>query len=186
MNDNVVQLHKPVSRTIADTARGLAVAHHETQKYGNVPYTQHLTSVAGLVALHTVDQETIAAAWLHDIVEDTEFTVDDIVTAYGPRVGHLVALLTDPNDVSRERAKAFSLPRIAASYEASLIKLADRYCNHQMTILTSNARKARLYLSEFDHFMHTFWLEGRDSIPIWNLIRDQRDPLDRLVRMSPA
>ena len=50
----------------------------QRRKYSNQPYSVHLEQVATIVASVTDDQEMIASAWLHDVVEDTPATLDDI------------------------------------------------------------------------------------------------------------
>ncbi|MBS3648764.1 bifunctional (p)ppGpp synthetase/guanosine-3',5'-bis(diphosphate) 3'-pyrophosphohydrolase [Pseudaminobacter sp. 19-2017] len=174
------------NRTVADTARALAVEHHRNQTYGNLPYTHHLTAVAGMVALFTTDQETIAAAWLHDIVEDTDVESEDIRYAYGNEIARIVDLVTDPEGLSRSEAKAISLPRAASDPRASLVKLADRYCHHQHDLLTRDPIWAGKHIDEFDFFMMTFFQGGREQMPLYRMIADQRMPLQRLAELSPV
>ena len=67
---------------LIEHARTFATSAHERighqRKYNNQPYQVHLRAVANLVASVTDDAEMIAAAWLHDTVEDTSATLDDI------------------------------------------------------------------------------------------------------------
>ena len=65
------------------------------RKYSKQPYHVHLEAVAGMVAAVTDDPEVIAAAWLHDTVEDTPATLDDIEAEFGKPVADLVEELTD-------------------------------------------------------------------------------------------
>jgi len=99
------------------------------RKYSNQPYDVHLRAVAELVASVTDDAETIAAAWLHDTVEDTPATFHDIELAFGSRVRLLVAELTDvskPSDGNRAARKAIDCDHLSqASPEAKTVKLAD-------------------------------------------------------------
>ena len=72
---------------LVDRARKYATEAHQRinqrRKYNNAPYDVHLSAVAKLVASVTDDEEMIAAAWLHDTVEDTRATLDDIETEFG-------------------------------------------------------------------------------------------------------
>src|ERR1044072_1282783 len=86
-------------------ARAFAIREHRRidhrRKYSKQPYDVHLKAVAGLVAGVTDDPEMIAAAWLHDVVEDTPVTLDDVAREFGGAVARLVGELTQ---VSRARA----------------------------------------------------------------------------------
>src|SRR5262249_6200576 len=76
------------------------------RKYSKQPYDVHLKAVAELVAAVTDDPEMIAAAWLHDVVEDTPVTLDDVEKEFGAAVARLVDGLTDvsrPGDGHRPR-----------------------------------------------------------------------------------
>lgn len=121
------------------------------RKYTKQPYQEHLKAVAQMVMEVSEDPATIAAAWLHDTVEDTTATFGDLERAFGPVVAQLVAELTDtskPSDGNRAVRKAIDLKRLAqASAPAQTVKLAD---------LTDNCRDicrhdpgfARVYLAE--------------------------------------
>ncbi len=114
-------------------ARLFATEQHQRidqrRKYSNKPYDVHLKAVADIVAGVTADQEMIAAAWLHDAVEDTQATIEDIGRKFGPAIALLVEELTDvsrPGDGNRAARKLLDLRHTAqASVRAKTIKLAD-------------------------------------------------------------
>jgi hypothetical protein len=136
-------------------ARQFATEAHQRidqrRKYSGQPYQEHLKAVAALVAEVTDDAQTIAAAWLHDTVEDTPATFGDLEREFGPAVARLVSELTDvsrPGDGNRAVRKAMDRNHTAqASPRAKTVKLAD---------LTDNCRDicrhdpgfARVYLAE--------------------------------------
>jgi hypothetical protein len=101
----------------------------QTRKYTNQPYDVHLKAVADLVSEVTDDPEMIAAAWLHDVVEDTPATLGDVERAFGPSVAALVEQLTDaslPSSGNRGQRMAINRKHTAtASAKAKTIKLAD-------------------------------------------------------------
>lgn len=123
------------------------------RKYGNQPYAVHLEKVAKIVASVTDDKEMIAAAWLHDVVEDTPATHDDVQKEFGSSVAQLVMELTDiskPNDGNREVRKAIDRDHLSgASGRAQTIKLADLIDNC-MDIARNDPRFARVYLKEME------------------------------------
>ncbi|HET9240038.1 MAG TPA: HD domain-containing protein [Oligoflexus sp.] len=99
------------------------------RKYSGEPYEVHLIAVAAIVASVTQDERTIAAAYLHDVVEDTDVTLDEVEAAFGPDVAELVENLTDisrPSDGNRAQRKALDREHLArARPEAMTVKLAD-------------------------------------------------------------
>ena len=81
-----------------DRAAKFAInAHHGTERRGkNFPYILHPMEAANIVATITTDPEMLAAAILHDTVEDTEVTFEQICDEFGERVANLVQHETCP------------------------------------------------------------------------------------------
>lgn len=125
------------------------------RKYTGEPYIVHPAAVVSIVtayvpAEHPRWEEIMAAAWLHDVVEDTAVTIDLIRAEFGETVADLVAALTDDPKSAGNRAfrKERARQRLAgASREAQTIKLADILDNTQ-TIVEHDPKFARTYLSE--------------------------------------
>ncbi|VAW65714.1 hypothetical protein MNBD_GAMMA11-1771 [hydrothermal vent metagenome] len=118
---------------IIEKAKNFATREHQrinhVRKYSKKPYQTHLEAVAKLVATVSSDEEVIAAAWLHDTVEDTSATLGDIESAFGVSIAELVEELTDiskPSDGNRAARKEIDRQHLAqASRRAKTIKLAD-------------------------------------------------------------
>jgi (p)ppGpp synthase/HD superfamily hydrolase len=116
-------------------ARALAFAGaaHESigqkRKYSGEPYIVHPIAVADIVRSVPHTSAMIAAAYLHDVVEDTPVTIDEIRGAFGEEVAELVDWLTDvsrPGDGNRRERKTIDLDHTArAPAQAKTIKLAD-------------------------------------------------------------
>lgn len=140
---------------LVERARAYATqAHqriHHQRKYSKQPYQVHLDAVATLVASVTDDPELLAAAWLHDTVEDTPATLDDIEAQFGTQVAELVEELTDvsrPGDGNRVVRKQIDRRHTAqASARAKTVKLADLIDNCK-DIVRHDPRFARVYLVE--------------------------------------
>lgn len=136
-------------------ARDFAVATHRridhVRKYSGQPYDVHLRAVAEIVAEVSDDAETIAAAWLHDAVEDTPATLGDIERELGAGVARLVEELTDvskPGDGNRARRKELDRLHLAgASPRAKTVKLADLIDN-AVDITHHDPRFAARFLAE--------------------------------------
>ena len=108
-----------------------ATAAHGDQKrkYTGDPYINHPIAVAEIVETVPHTPEMVAAALLHDVVEDTDVTLDQIKDKFGSKVSDLVGWLTDisrPEDGNRKTRKALDREHSAnAPAEAQTIKLAD-------------------------------------------------------------
>lgn len=140
---------------LVDRARRYATEAHSRinhrRKYSFEPYDVHLKDVAGIVATVTDDPETIAAAWLHDVVEDTPASFLDIEREFGPTLAALVEELTDvsrPADGNRATRKAMDRAHLAgASGRAKTVKLADLIDNCR-DICRQDREFGRVFLQE--------------------------------------
>jgi (p)ppGpp synthase/HD superfamily hydrolase len=128
---------------------------HEGQmrKYTGEPYMIHPMQVAKLVEQVVGDEEKemIAAALLHDVVEDTDTTIEQIEELFGERVASLVSDLTDiskPEDGNRAVRKMIDRQHSAsASPSAKTIKLAD-LINNSDSILKYDHNFSKVYMKE--------------------------------------
>src|SRR6185295_6702969 len=100
----------PAIRLISEAAELAARRHNGMARKGrgNEPYINHLTEVANLLAtaIDGADAELVAAGWLHDTIEDTDTTREELAEKFGERVAALVVEVTDdmtlPNDQRRQ------------------------------------------------------------------------------------
>lgn len=124
----------------------------QRRKYTGEPYITHPIAVAGILKdCGIVDPEVIAAAILHDTIEDTSIRYADIYTALGKRVADLVLEVTDvskPEHGNRSVRKAIDRKHIAAaSVDGKNIKLADLIHN-TASIVQYDPKFAKTYLVE--------------------------------------
>lgn len=106
--------------------------HGQMRKDGRTPYFAHCVRVAMTVrhVFECDDEVTLAAALLHDTIEDTTADFDDLVEECGEEVAEIVAALTkDMRLPEDEREKAYDENLAKASWKARLIKLADVFDN---------------------------------------------------------
>ena len=141
---------------IVRKAQVYAMAAHaavgQKRKYTGEPYIVHPAEVAKIVAgVPGSTPDMVAAAWLHDVVEDTGCTYTDIHMAFGADIAALVGWLTDvsqPQDGNRAHRKAMDREHTArAPAEAQTIKLADLISNSR-SIMAHDPEFARTYLEE--------------------------------------
>ena len=130
--------NKPLDTALLDRAIIFAVkAHAGTERRGKgYPYIVHPMEAVEIVATMTSDQELLAAAALHDTVEDTDVTVEQIRAEFGNRIADLVAAESDemPDGVSEEASwhsrKQAAIDRLSkASRDAKMVALGDKLSN---------------------------------------------------------
>jgi (p)ppGpp synthase/HD superfamily hydrolase len=138
---------------IEQLALDFATAAHTGQKrkYTGEDYIVHPMEVAEIVKTVAYTPEMIAAALLHDVVEDTDVSLEDISIKFGPNIADLVCDLTDvskPEDGNRAARKALDRAHTAqASAAAKTIKLADLISNSR-SIVEFDPKFAKVYLKE--------------------------------------
>ena len=139
----------------AEHARIFATAAHaavgQLRKYTNEPYIVHPAEVVSIVRSVPHTEAMLAAAWLHDVVEDTGVTIETVRAEFGTEVADLVSWLTDvsrPEDGNRAHRKARDREHTAAApAEAQTVKLADMISNTR-SIMAHDPKFAVTYLEE--------------------------------------
>ena len=130
--------NKPIDTTLLDRAIIFAVrAHAGTERRGKgFPYIVHPMEAVEIVATMTPDQELLAAAALHDTVEDTDVTVEQIRAEFGDRIASLVASESDivldgcSVEESWHARKQAAIDQLArASHDAKIVALGDKLSN---------------------------------------------------------
>ena len=130
--------NKPLDTTLLDRAILFAVkAHAGTERRGKgFPYIVHPMEAMEIVATITPDQELLAAAALHDVVEDTEISADEIRREFGDRIADLVVAESDVfvEGVSEEDSwharKKAAIDRLAkAPHDAKIVAMGDKLSN---------------------------------------------------------
>jgi len=141
--------------TLEDRARTFATAAHaavgQLRKYTFEPYIVHPTEVAATVKTVPHTEAMVAAAYLHDVVEDTGVSIELIRAEFGSEVSDLVGWLTDvsrPDHGNRASRKAVDRAHTAAAPAAAqTVKLADLISNTR-SIVEHDAKFAETYLAE--------------------------------------
>ncbi len=140
---------------IVERAAALARDAHgkiqQLRKFTGEPYIVHPKRVAGIVSSVTSDSEMIAAAWLHDVVEDTPVSIDEIAAEFGSEVAAMVAGVTkiiDGTTIGREKAAEMNIAHVGrGDCRIKTIKLADVIDNIS-DIVEHDPKFAVIYLAE--------------------------------------
>jgi guanosine-3',5'-bis(diphosphate) 3'-pyrophosphohydrolase len=126
---------------LVSEAADFAARRHTGQQRkgrGNEPYVNHLAEVANLLAMATdgTDADLVAAGWLHDTVEDTATTREELAQKFGERVAALVVEVTDDMTLPKaERRQKQIADAPQKSPGAKLIKIADKISNIRARIV---------------------------------------------------
>jgi len=163
------ELLTPILRAVADhrpdedttlirRAGETAIAAHEGQfRRSGEPYITHPVAVATIVAGLGLDAPTVAAALLHDAVEDTGLTLDSIASEFGPVVARVVDGVTKLDRLqfdSKEAQQAATIRKMlvamASDWRVLLIKLADRLHNMQTLAVMADWKQRRTAQETFD------------------------------------
>ncbi|MBO7456108.1 MAG: bifunctional (p)ppGpp synthetase/guanosine-3',5'-bis(diphosphate) 3'-pyrophosphohydrolase [Paludibacteraceae bacterium] len=130
--------NKYIDSELLDRAIVFAVnAHHNTERRGKgFPYIVHPMEAVEIVATITSDQQLLAAAALHDTIEDTDVTVEQLRAEFGERIANLVHAESDQftEGVSEEDSwhdrKQAAIDRLAAaSHDAKIVAMGDKLSN---------------------------------------------------------
>lgn len=130
--------NKPLDTEFFDKAIHFAIdAHHNTERRGKgFPYIIHCMEAVEIVASITPDPELLAAAALHDTVEDTDVTFEQLRTEFGDRVAALVQSESDTMPVGENECESWrarkqaAIDRIAASsLDSKIVAMGDKLSN---------------------------------------------------------
>lgn len=130
--------NKYIDSELLDRAIVFAVkAHHNTERRGKgFPYIVHPMEAMEIVSTITSDQELLAAAALHDTIEDTDVTVEQLREMFGERIAELVYAESDQfsegvseEDSWHERKQAAIDRLAAASHDAKIVAMGDKLSN---------------------------------------------------------
>lgn len=145
------------------------IAHDGITRKSGEPYILHPIAVSCILAHMRLDTETLMAALLHDVIEDTDFSKDDIAEKFGKTVSELVDGVTKLSHSSdKEYNKAASFRKILQATlqdpRVIIIKLADRY--HNMTTLGALRpdKRARIAQETLDIFVPMARLVGMNEM----------------------
>jgi guanosine-3',5'-bis(diphosphate) 3'-pyrophosphohydrolase len=149
----------PPLRLVCEAAELAARRHNGMARKGrgNEPYINHLAEVANLLSTATdgADAELVAAGWLHDCLEDTETTRQELTETFSERVASLVVECTD--DMSLPKSERRRLQVVDAAHKspgAKLIKIADKISNIGARIVSHPSAEERADLVDY-----TDWAE---------------------------
>lgn len=155
-------------------ARAFALAAHGSQLYGSRPYGVHLDAVAELAA--PFGEHAQVVGYLHDVVEDTQVSLEALGERFGPFVAQCVGLLTDAPGANRKERKAKTYARLAEAAGpvelALVVKTADRLANVKACVADGRQALWETYRAEHPAFRAAAYRAG-----LCDALWKQLDPL---------
>jgi len=130
---------------------------HVGQTYSEVySYVRHLEHVYEVLIRfgYEDDENLLISAWLHDTIEDTPVTYQDIKREFNIEIAEIVYAVTDELGRNRKERKKKTYPKIKENPKATIIKLADRIANIEFSVkgVFGNPSKLKMYQKEHEEF----------------------------------
>ena len=177
-------------------AKGFALEAHGSQDHGCLKIDKHLADVAKHVSFHAKQDSVmevyhdsvVAAAWLHDVLEDTKVTEEKLEEAFVKAGFPLdeyhytlkaVMAVTDGPGKSRKERHMNTYWKIRENNLALLIKLCDRRHNHERSIAHGEIYAA-MYAKEHDYFRFALW-RPRQFPKLWAELDSQNKKLQEII-----
>lgn len=144
------------SYKVEQAIRAASVLHQDQLRIGAVPlpYISHLMAVVLILCDYTDHEDTIVAAFLHDTLEDTDYTLEELREDFGGPVSEIVLTLTEPKMSGTtklswsERKKVYAKQLKEGSQEALMIAAADKSHNFR-TIVEEYTDNHKRFLQDF-------------------------------------
>jgi len=155
---------------VEQAIKAAALLHQDQLRKGEIalPYVTHLISVMLIVRDYSQDEATLVAALLHDTLEDTDYTLDELKADFGDEVAGIVLTLTEPQQTPDvkvpwlEVKKTYAQQLRKGSEKAVLIAAADKAHNFR-SIIEEYYEEPKRYTQDFGHPLDKC-LEGYQAI----------------------
>lgn len=136
-----------------DLDRALLVAEkvHFNQSYDIYPYIYHIKSVVKVAYGLGYDMAILVSCALHDSLEDSELSYNDIKKAFGEEVAEIVYCVTDELGRNRGEKKQNTYPKIRDNWKATVVKICDRIANVSHS-KKYNKERYKMYKDEHESF----------------------------------
>lgn len=132
--------------TLVELAKALAFHYHKDQKYGDYPYSKHLEKVAMNIQLFANNNEDLlCAAYLHDILEDTDIDEAVIYHIFGYKILDIVRCLTKYSTNYEEY-----IEQLVTNSDAILVKYCDTLANLTQSVDDGNVKRIGKYTKQLE------------------------------------
>jgi (p)ppGpp synthase/HD superfamily hydrolase len=149
---------------------------HKGQTYADQEYFYHLQKTYEVAVKFELTEEIQIACYLHDVLEDTDASFDELWDEFGWFIAHLVYLVTDEEGSNRKERKLKTYAKTKKLHEAILLKLCDRIANVEACIEFDQDGLMKMYQKEQSLF--------ESELNIWDLekIKEMFTHLNNLLK----
>ena len=155
------------SYKIEQAIRAASILHQDQLRMGTLPlpYISHLMAVVLILSDYTDDEDTIVAAFLHDTLEDTDYTLDELREDFGGPVSDIVLALTEPKVLNEkklgwlDRKREYNKQLKLASEKALMIAAADKSHNFRTVV--------EEYSDDHKRFLQDFGPQTQDRMEVY-------------------
>ena len=153
-------------------AEAFAILHHGDQKYGTRPYLYHLQRVVEVLGRFSVEEVCLLqSGFLHDVIEDTPTSREDVERMFGEDVADIVDRVSYVQDYSDHKDKLRkTYARIREREESVVLKVADRIANIEQN-LREGGKIWNRYQKEYPEFRDTLRIRGWGE-DLWDHLDD--------------
>jgi len=137
--------------TKIEVAYMVAEKAHKYQCYGLHPYMFHIYNVVSIAESLGYDESIIIACILHDTIEDTTLSFNDIKKAFGKEIAEIVYCVTDELGRDRNERKSKTYKKIQENWKATVVKICDRIANVSQS-KENNQVLYKMYVKEHETF----------------------------------
>jgi len=174
LQEKILSYHPDANTELLKKAYSVAAdAHINQRRVSDEPYIVHPLEVAATLADMKLDEISIAASLLHDVVEDTDYTIEEISRLFGEEVANIVWGVTKISklpDFDAENAKAETLKKMIIAMTSDvrviLIKLADRLHNLKTLAVLPQGKRQRIARETLDIYAPIAYRLGMGKIKI--------------------
>lgn len=131
-------------------ARRFAINKHGEQSYGKFPYIYHLDSVFDLVVSMGESDEVLLVAYLHDTLEDTDTTKEEIEQYFGSLVANAVVTITKLENESYSEY----IHRVSGNVTSMRVKVLDLLCNLKETVIMENCERKEKLMNKYQKALY--------------------------------
>jgi len=128
---------------------------NQKRKLQNIPYIVHILDVTSILMKNNCSERVIVSGILHDIIEDTDVTIDEIRNQFGTEVSEIVSKLSEDKSKTWEERKQKNMDTLMhGSEEMMLVRCAD---------ILSNAKDLIFYIDVYGEDMWSLFKRGKDK-----------------------
>lgn len=150
----------------------LAISLHGMQTYDGQPYYYHLEQVVDVLKeFGFTEDKYVIAGYLHDALEDTAISYNEIKKSFGEEVAEIVFAVTDELGRNRKERKEKTYPKIKGNPDAVIVKLADRIANTRNSI-KNKPEMAKMYAKELEGFRDALYEPQSEAERMWLELSD--------------